>query len=584
LKSLPILLLLICPSLTSAQTPDQKFSASGKVVQLPGSQPIRKVHVTFFATASPGSTGTQNGVIGGVIPGQQHGPIGGVITGQQHRVMGAVLSSPQSGSMGRLEAFTDDAGKFTIENLSAGTYVVSLQRQGFVQDKKARKENRLTLHSAEDAKDLVLHMLAAGVISGKVFDTDGEPLRDAGVSASPASSSSSGMPQAQQFRGTTNDLGEYRIPDLPPGKYLVEASVPGRTPLSSQTDKSAAKERLIYAMTYFPGTLDRRQAAPIDVPAGGIAAANLTMLTTRAFKLSGNVVGLGPSDMTQLLLSGTGSQNLNTHVGSDGRFSFENVLPGSYHANLIIFQGFGNSTPVPRMHSIATPIEISDSDVTDLQLQADMSGSVTGKFSVDGEEKADWRELSVTLMPVAEEEGIEMFMLAQTAGAMVNEDGTFELSNVPAVPVQLAVGAASDKYRNYYTKSELLGGRDVVDSGFTATAGSVLDVVVSSKGCSVDGIVVDGEGNPFPNAFVLSIPSDGKRMRPDAYQFAESDVSGHFSLKGMNPGNFTILAFEEMPGNFRSASFAQKFADKGEQVSLSESANKSVTLKLQPEP
>jgi hypothetical protein len=239
---------------------------------------------------------------------------------------------------------------------------------------------------------------------------------------------------------------------------------------------------------------------------------------------------------------------------------------------------------MPRMHSIATPIEISDSDVTDLQLQADMSGSVTGKFSVDGEEKADWRELSVTLMPVAEEEGIEMFMLAQTAGAMVNEDGTFELSNVPAVPVQLAVGAASDKYRNYYTKSVLLGGRDVVDSGFTATAGSVLDVVVSSKGCSVDGIVVDGEGNPFPNAFVLSIPSDGKRMRPDAYQFAESDVSGHFSLKGMNPGNFTILAFEEMPGNFRSASFAQKFADKGEQVSLSESANKSVTLKLQPEP
>ncbi|HTQ97282.1 MAG TPA: carboxypeptidase-like regulatory domain-containing protein [Candidatus Acidoferrum sp.] len=558
MKSLPALLLLLSVSLASAQTPDQKFSASGKVVQLPSSQPIRKVHVTFFPIASPGSTGTHR---------TQSGTF----------AVGVILSADPPG---RLEAFTDDAGKFTVENLSAGTYVVSLERQGFVQDKKAHKENRLTFRSEQDAKDLIFHMLTAGVISGKVFDTDGEPLRDAGVFASPASS---GMSPAQQFRGTTNDLGEYRLPDLPPGKYIVEASVPGRTPLSSQADKSATKEHLIYGMTYFPGTLDRSQAAPIDVPAGGTAAANLTMLTTRAFKLRGNVAGLGQFVGAQLMLAGTGSQNLSTQIGPDGRFSFDNVLPGSYLANLIIFPGFGNSA-MPRMHSIATPIEITDSDVTDLQLQVDMSGSVSGKFSMDGDEKADWRELSVALMPLAEGEGMEMLMLAQSAAARVNEDGTFELSNVPAVPVQIAVGAASDKYRNYYTKSVLLGGRDVVDSGFTATAGSVLDVVVSSKGCSVEGNVVDGEGNPFPGAFVISIPTDGKRMRPDAYQLSQSDPSGHFSLKGMNPGNFTILAFEEMPGNYRSASFAQKFADKGEQVSLAESANKSVNLKLQPEP
>jgi hypothetical protein len=57
----------------------------------------------------------------------------------------------------------------------------------------------------------------------------------------------------------------------------------------------------------------------------------------------------------------------------------------------------------------------------------------------------------------------------------------------PSGLVQLAVGAASDKFRDYYTKSVSLGGREVVDTGFTVSAGTLLDVIVSAKGPGIDG-------------------------------------------------------------------------------------------------
>src|SRR5208282_2243646 len=85
----------------------------------------------------------------------------------------------------------------------------------------------------------------------------------------------------------TNDLGEYRIPGLAAGSYfvsvtpppdfrsLIEANAPAATPHNGPaTDKPAP---VAYQTTYYPGTRDRGQAAPIQLHAGDDFPVNFSL-------------------------------------------------------------------------------------------------------------------------------------------------------------------------------------------------------------------------------------------------------------------------------------------------------------------
>jgi hypothetical protein len=268
----------------------------------------------------------------------------------------------------------------------------------------------------------------------------------------------------------------------------------------------------------------------------------------------------------------------------DGKFEFTNVPPGTYRAQVMIFSMSGMS-PSVKMQRIRAPIEVNGADVDGLQLQVETGGNVSGKFRMDSDEKIDWKGLNVALLEVPEP-GTENPRFGVMGGgmSMVKQDGSFEIKDASAGEYQLAVGASSDKYRDYYTKSVLLHGQEVADTGFTVGPGTVLDVVVSAKGAAIEGTVVDGAGKPVPDATVVTVPSSGKLGRPDAYQSGQTDEKGYFLLRGMNPGEFLVLAFEQRQGNSRSPEFAAKYESQGEKVQLDEGAKKTVALKLIQEP
>jgi len=526
------------------------------------------------APPAPPANETRNTVQGKVV--QQPG-------GQGIRKVKVMLISRSGQIPQPYEAITDQAGQFKIENVMPGEYVVRLERSGYAADTKATREKTIHVTAGQDTKDLVFQMLAAAVISGKIVDLEGDPLQSVDVMALASTSGATKWREGALLRGATNDLGEYRIADVPPGKYTIQATPP-KTQVPAANEKDSAKDRLVYVKTYFPGTLDERQAAAVDVSAGGAATANFAVQASHAFRVSGTIVGIGSPQMTQLILSSQNGQGEEQNLAEGGKFDFPDVLPGTYHAQLIMFS-FGNGqTPSMKMRAIRTPIEVNGSDVIGLQLQIDAGGDVSGKFRAAGDEKINWSELSVTLFRVAEGgEEPAGFPIQFAQPSDVQEDGSFEIKDAPSVNCQLAVGARSDKFRDYYTKSVLLGGRDVVDTGFAVSPGTVLDVVVSSKGAGLEGTVVDREGKPVTGANVVTIPASGKLGRPDAYQFAQTDDSGHFVIRGMNPGEFRVLAFEEMQENYRSPEFAKKYEGKGEKVQLEEVAKKTVVVKLIPE-
>jgi hypothetical protein len=381
-------------------------------------------------------------------------------------------------------------------------------------------------------------------------------------------------------RGATNDLGEYRIADLSPGKYVVQA-IPPKIQAPSADEKNATNDRLVYVKTYFPGTRDERQAATVEVTPGGTEITNFALQVSHAYRVSGTIAGVGAQGMAQLMLVAKNGQGEEQTLVEGGKFDFPNVLPGKYHAQVMMVSFANGQSPSMKMQRIRAPIEVNGSDVVGLHLQMDAGGDVVGKFRVEGSDKINWSELNVTLVPVPEdEEDTAELPISYTQPSEVQEDGSFEIKNAPGGNYQLAVGTRSEQFRDYYTKSVLLTGRDVVDTGFAMNPGTVLDVVVNAKGTGVEGTVVDGEGKPAGGASVLTLPASGKLGRPDAYQYAKADDTGRFVIRGMNPGQFIVLAFEELRGNYRAPEFAKKYQGKGEKVELGEGVKKSVVLKL----
>lgn len=201
---------------------------------------------------------------------------------------------------------------------------------------------------------------------------------------------------------------------------------------------------------------------------------------------------------------------------------------------------------------------------------------------MDTGQSFDWTQLSIVLLPA---EGNDVgFTGVGTSGGLamsgVSKDGSFELKNVTGGSYQLLVTAKSNNLRDYITKSVHLDGRDVVYSGFTVNARTSLDVVVSANGATIEGTVVDSKGKPVAHATVVDVPSAEHRNRHDLYQRDTTDELGHFSLRGLNPGKYTVLAFDDLEADVRQPEFLESYESRGEHVQLDEGARTSIVVNL----
>jgi hypothetical protein len=271
-------------------------------------------------------------------------------------------------------------------------------------------------------------------------------------------------------------------------------------------------------------------------------------------------------------------------LGEGGKFEFQNILPGSYTVSLLVVSGFfSGAQPSMEMMRLVEPIEVTNANVDGLRLQPNPGGAVRGKVRMDNGQKFDWTQLNVALVPVDEHDS-EVAVAGSfglPAMSAVSKDGTFELKSVPGGGnYHLVVGASSNNLRDYITKSVSLDGREVADSGFFVSPGAFLDVVVSANGATIEGTVVDSKGKPVAYATVVDVPSAEHQSRSDLYERETTDELGHFSLRGLNPGKYTVLAFDELQEDVRQPEFLKSYEARGEHVQLDEGARNRIVLKL----
>ena len=194
---------------------------------------------------------------------------------------------PASRPADRVETTTDEQGAYEFRNVEHGSYILRCTRNGYVRSTYGQKGPnqppvRLTVRPGQELKDLDFQLIRGGVISGRVLDTEGEPLSRVQVQVLIRQYVRGQVRLTRRGGDSTDDRGEYRIFDLPPSRYFVQA-----------VWRSFQNQESSFAPVFYPNALRAEDAQRISVGEGGeVPRVDIQMQKVPTFSVSGKVLDL----------------------------------------------------------------------------------------------------------------------------------------------------------------------------------------------------------------------------------------------------------------------------------------------------
>ena len=465
-------------------------------------------------------------------------------------------------------------GGFVFLGLPAGQYNLTVRKSGYRTPRGSAA--RLTLRDEQQVSNLVFQLWPQGAISGRVVDSEGEPVPEAQVRAYVLLHQETGVKLSFAGKAKSNDLGEYRIYGLPAGNYLAEVWPPREgTPAGEYYAATAA--------AFYPNAPAPAQALPVKVRWGGeLTGIDLELSESVTYSVAGTVGDATTGEpcfhcvVSAIRIDGSFLVSLpNTSlVSSNGVFTLRGLSPGDYK---IIARRVAADEVSQRL------VTLTDSNLDDVGLVAGRAQPVSGEIMLedppDGVDAARWTAyVSSTVLPESWPD----------AKDQIGEDLRFHMESVSAETYRFEV---LDLPPGAYLKALRVGGQRLPRPELTVAEDFPLagvQALIAFDAATVTGQVRlrrPGGGSEGPiEARVALIPKANRGGYITA-KAVETTPHGGFSFASVVPGPYMLYAMPAMSAaQVMDPSVQSALRTYARAVALEPGGTITVELPLAPDP
>ena len=586
---------------------------------------------SFLQNAQPPTKASINGVVLRVGTGDP-------IARASVTLVRATVAPQQSSSISSV--LTDDRGRFQIKDVDPGNYRIVAARNGFArQEYGQRSLNRsgtiISVRPSQPIQDIEIKLTPAPTISGRAVDMYGEAQPGITIQALRSTYDANGKRTLQQVQtARTNDLGEYRLYWLNPGRYFISAtgvkstmetmfSTLTQTASQAPTPQDAQAMNQLsglygsgapgnevtdpgFSLVYYPGTPDITQATLVDLQPGTEIRVDFNLVRSPRFRVRGQVIDVTtgrPPQMATLSISPRTASNdsspLDALIGGalqgnkyntqTGEFEVRDVAPGSYwlmvQTQPTVAPGARGAAPtfdpaavLSSINRAQVPLEV-DRDIDNLSVTVTPGITIPGRIRIEGNPPAA-QNLYSRLIPMLQTGGGSV-LTAALQGSIPRPaaaDGTFSLTKITPGNYKLVVNGLDP---TMYIKDASIDRTDVLQGiAIGNRVDGALEIVLSTNAGQVDGTIVDAAGKPVSGVQAVLIP-DRLRNRSDLFKTATSGANGRFTMRGITPGDYKLFAWEDIePFSYFDSDVLRPFEALGKTVHIQENSKETVEVKI----
>ncbi len=536
----------------------------------PSSVPVAMVVFLFFGAAQLGYATPQSEITPSGAA-RQLGAIKGSVT---DAVTNKGLRKAYLILGGAYASVTDDQGNFVFEDVKPGSYGLEAEHQGYIDGhfgEAGSEPIKIKLAPGQTLSNIKVELTPQAVITGHVVNEDGDIWTHATVNMF-RSKWSHGHRTIQGFSGeVVNDQGEFRISQVPPGKYYLAAEPDSGWEMRN---RPSGKDVVTRQPTWYSNSTDLEGATPIIVgPGNQISGLEIRVRRGSTHRIRGRLLGVdnvpppdektgrfGARRISADAASAAAGNSKGGTIRSDGSFEIVGVPPGTY--DLRVQQGFWFTNNNVNLASVK--VRVDDQDVEDVSIELIAPRPVKGVIEIS--EKG-------SLKPSGHIVQLESDTPGWSPEAVSRADGSFDFALVSPGRYRIQVLGSG-----FYLK-EIRYGDVVSNDGTISLTGAEgrLVLLLSTLGARLTGTAVrttDGKASRAKAQVVLISNRVPARL-------ATFDQTGTFTFQDLAPGTYKLYAFEGVPdGAWDDSDFMKELGDAGMEIQLTEGEVKSADVRL----